>query len=129
MPATLPIVRRRLPRPDAPEPLRRRRAAVRVSSSPFWRRALNYLLVFAVVVLFVDALVGERGLLATTRAQRTADELNGRVETLREENRRLRETARRLKDDATTIELVAREELGLIRPGEILVVVKDLKTP
>jgi cell division protein FtsB len=126
MPATPPIVRPRVSRPDSPEPLRRRRT-LPGNSSPLWRRALNYLLIFAVVVLFVDALVGERGLLATTRAQRTADELTGHVDQLREENRHLRETARRLKEDATTIESVAREELGLIRPGEILVVVKDLK--
>ena len=33
-------------------------------------RALNYLLAFATVVLLVDALVGERGLVATTRARR-----------------------------------------------------------
>jgi cell division protein FtsB len=101
---------------------------VPVSASPIWRRALNYLLIFAVVVLLADALVGERGLVATTRARRVSDELGHEVETMRQENRRLRETARRLREDATTIESLAREELGLIRPGEILVVVKDLRS-
>jgi cell division protein FtsB len=94
---------------------------------PGWRRALNYLLVFAAVVLIVDALVGERGLVATTRARRTSDELATRVERLRRENAQLRETARRLKEDPGTIESVARDTLGLIRPGEVLVVVKDVK--
>jgi cell division protein FtsB len=83
--------------------------------------------VFALAVFLVDALVGERGLVATTRAQRVSVELESEVQRLRRENAQLRETARRLKEDATTIESKAREELGLIRPGEILVVVKDVK--
>jgi len=32
-----------------------------------------------------------------------------------------------LRHDLTTIELVARDELGLIRPGEILITIRDLK--
>jgi cell division protein FtsB len=78
-------------------------------------------------VLLVDALVGERGLVATTRAQRVSDELEGEVQRLRRENAALRDTKVRLSQDPTTIEMKAREELGLIRPGEILVIVKDVK--
>jgi cell division protein FtsB len=92
-----------------------------------WRRGLNFLLIFATVVLLADALVGERGLVATTRARRVAGDLTDKVERLRGENKRLRESARRLREDPTTIESLAREELGLIRPGEVLVVVKDRK--
>jgi cell division protein FtsB len=92
-----------------------------------WRRALNFLLIFAAVVLLADALVGERGLVATTRARRVAGDVADKVERLREENRLLREKAKQLRDDPTTIESLAREELGLIRPGEVLVVVKDRK--
>jgi cell division protein FtsB len=97
------------------------------SASPIWRRALNFLLVFATAVLLADALVGERGLVATTRARRSSDELVEKVDWLRRENRQLRDTIKRLREDPTTIESLAREELGLIRPGEVLVVVKDRK--
>jgi cell division protein FtsB len=128
MPATPVSLRPRGARPDAPEPLRRARVAPPAApASPLWRRALNYLLVFATVVLLVDALVGERGLVATTRARRSSVELTGKVQQLRAENARLREATRRLREDPTTIESVARRELGLIRPGEVLVVVKELK--
>jgi len=128
MPAPLETPRPRSNRRDTPEPLRRTRPAPapRVVFHG-WRRALNYLLVFAAVVLIVDALVGERGLVATTRARRTSDELATRVERVRRENAQLRETARRLREDPGTIESVARDTLGLIRPGEVLVVVKDVK--
>ena len=43
---------------------------------------------------------------------------------LQYENAALAETVRQLQQDAPTIENVARAELGLIKPGEILVVVK-----
>jgi cell division protein FtsB len=45
---------------------------------------------------------------------------------LRHENTQLHDTAERLRTDPTTIESLARETLGLIRPGEVLVVVKDV---
>jgi cell division protein FtsB len=127
MPAPPEIRRLRSVCPESPVPLRRRQVSLPAPSRSIWRRALNYLLLFAVAVLLVDALVGERGLVATTRARKASVELDTEVLRLRRENAGLRERARRLKEDPTTIESKAREELGLIRPGEILVVVKDVK--
>ena len=34
--------------------------------------------------------------------------------------------ARRLREDSTAIEEQARRELGLIKPGEVLFIVKDI---
>jgi cell division protein FtsB len=129
MPALPEVPRSRQTRGQSPVPLRRKQVHSPAPSRPLWRRALNYLLVFAIAVLLVDALVGERGLVATTRAQRVSDELDLEVQRLRRENAGLREQQRRLREDPTTIELKAREELGLIRPGEILVILKDVKPP
>jgi len=127
MPALPEVPRSRQTRGQSPAPLRRKQMQPSSSRRPLWRRALNYLLAFAVAVLLVDALVGERGLVATTRARRVSDELESEVQRLRRENGALRDTAHRLNTDPTTIEMKAREELGLIRPGEILVVVRDVK--
>lgn len=44
----------------------------------------------------------------------------------RAENSRLREDARRLREDPAAIEDIARRELGLIKPGEKLFIVKDI---
>jgi cell division protein FtsB len=129
MPALPEVPRSRQTRGQSAVPLRRKQLQSSAPSRPLWRRVLNYLLVFAIAVLLVDALVGERGLVATTRAQRVSDELDGQVQRLRRENAALREQQRRLREDPTTIELKAREELGLIRPGEILVILKDVKPP
>ncbi len=127
MPPTPESVRSRSRTASGPEPLRRSRIPATAPASPLWRKALTYILCFATVVLLVDALVGERGLVSTMRARNQAQELTTKVESLRRENRQLRESARLLREDRTTIEALARKELGLIRPGEVLVVVRDVK--
>jgi cell division protein FtsB len=81
-------------------------------------------LCFAACVLAVNALIGERGLSETLRARREFRNAVAELSRLQFENARLAETVRRLQQDAPTIEGLARAELGLIRPGEILVVVK-----
>jgi cell division protein FtsB len=83
--------------------------------------------VFVTLVLILDALVGEKGLLETVRASRRHRELTTSIERLRAENTQLREQVRRLREDPSTIESLAREELGLIRPGELLFIVRDAK--
>jgi cell division protein FtsB len=45
----------------------------------------------------------------------------------RVENEQLREQARQLREDPQAIEEIARRELGLIRPGEKLFIIKDVK--
>ena len=81
-------------------------------------------LCFAACVLAVNALIGERGLSETLRARRNFQSAVADLSRLQYENAALAETVRQLQQDAPTIEHVARAELGLIKPGEILVVVK-----
>jgi cell division protein FtsB len=84
-------------------------------------------LLFVTLVLVIDALVGEKGLLETVRARRQHQDLVASIDRLRGENARLREEARRLREDPSTIESLAREELGLIRPGEMLFIVRQAR--
>jgi cell division protein FtsB len=115
-------------RPAGPEPLRRKRVQPTPAPTPPWRRrALNYLLIFVVVVLVVDGLVGENGLMQRLRARESYQEQRLAFEALRQENQRLRGQIHRLREDPGTIEALAREELGLIRPGEILFMIRDVK--
>lgn len=79
--------------------------------------------------MIVDALVGDHGLLAMRRARRQYEELSASIARLRAENARLREEARHLREDPSAIEELARRELGLIRPGEKVFIVRDLKSP
>ena len=83
-------------------------------------------LLFVASVIVVDGLVGERGLLAILRARQEGEHLAATIAHQRFENARLREEARRLREDPTAIEEVARRELGLIKPGERVFIVKDI---
>lgn len=131
MPPAAEITLESQPRPrrsSGAEPLRRKRAALTASGTVRWRRALDYLLLFVTVVLVVDGLVGDKGLMDTIRARQESAELAAKVQQLREENRALLERARKLDKDPGTIEMLAREELGLIRPGEVLFILKDVRS-
>jgi cell division protein FtsB len=96
-------------------------------TSVFWRKPLQMLLVFVTVVLLIDALVGERGLVERMKAGRVYLEAQAQLEQIRQENARLLEEARRLKEDSSAIESLARKDLGLLRPGEVLFIIKDIK--
>ena len=88
------------------------------------RRRTRWLLIFVASMLVVNALAGERGLLARLTAGRAYGALTAGIADIRRENAGLREQIRRLREDPRAIEAVAREELGLMRPGERLFVVK-----
>lgn len=90
------------------------------------RKLVHWLLLFVASLIVVDGLVGERGLLAMLRARHEYDELSSTIARQRLENARLRDEARRLKEDPAAIEEIARRDLGLIRPGEKVFIVKDV---
>ena len=103
--------------------------ADQTSSLPRRRRGrvLRYLVVLVGCVLIVDALVGDRGFLAMLKARQQYRTLETSLARSRSENARLREQARELREDPDAIEEIARRELGLIRPGEKLFIVKDVR--
>ena len=108
------------------EPLRGKRAQPAApSGSPRRRRIVNALLIFSAVVLLVDALVGDTGFIQRMRAGRQVQEAEASLSTLKRQNAQMREYIQRLNEDPSLIEAVAREELGLIRPGELLFIVRD----
>ena len=123
-PAEIPIQHQRTRRKQRPDPLRRKPAETPPRSLRL-RKALNLLLLFVTVVLVVDALVGEKGFMETLRARREWAALADSVERLERENAMMREMARRLREDPAAIEEIARQELGLVRPGEVLFILKD----
>ena len=93
------------------------------------RGLVRLLLLFFAAVIVVDGLVGDHGVLAMLDARRRHDELAATIARQRAENAGLREEARRLREDPSAIEEIARRDLGLIRPGEKLFIIKDLTSP
>ena len=91
------------------------------------RRFWSHAVLFVACVALVNAVVGEKGLMETLRARKAYASAAAELTRLKRENAGLRDRVRRLRTDPATIEAVARGELGLVRPGEILVTIKDVK--
>jgi cell division protein FtsB len=108
------------------EPLRRKRAQpLAPTGSPRRRRIVNALLIFSAVVLLVDALVGDTGFVQRIRARRQVQDAEVSLAILKRQNAETRDYIERLREDSSLIEAVAREEMGLIRPGELLFIIRD----
>ncbi|MFA5907260.1 MAG: septum formation initiator family protein [Vicinamibacterales bacterium] len=101
--------------------------AVKATLASRGRRLLRHALVFFTLVIVVDAIAGEKGLLALLQARTEYAALERSLERARAENADLREQARRLREDPGAVEEQARRELGLIKPGEMLFIIKDVE--
>jgi cell division protein FtsB len=86
------------------------------------------LLLFAAAMV-VDALVGDQGLLARRREQHRYEDMAATLARTKAENTRRREEVQRLEHDPSTIEDAARRDLGFIRRGEKVFILKDLPSP
>jgi cell division protein FtsB len=76
-------------------------------------------LVLAILgVVVAAALLGDRGALHLWRLRTEVEAIHGEVRALEAENEQLARVIADLHDDPATIERIAREELGLVRPGE-----------
>lgn len=91
------------------------------------RRLLRHILILVTAVIIIDAVAGEKGLLALLQARRQYRILELSLEQARTDNAGLRDYARRLREDPKAIEEEARRELGLIKPGETLFIIKDIE--
>jgi cell division protein FtsB len=101
-------------------------ASVRAMIGRRGRRMARYALGFITIVLVLDAIVGEKGLVALLKARRDFHAVEDALQKSRQQNTQLREQARRLREDPTAIEEFARRELGLIKPGEKLFIIRDV---
>jgi cell division protein FtsB len=88
-------------------------------------RAVQYLIVFLGSVLVVDALVGDKGVLQMLKKRQELRLLDQDVEAARARNAQMRAEIDRLKTDPAAMEELARKDLGLIKPGEKLFIIRD----
>jgi cell division protein FtsB len=88
-------------------------------------RRVRTVLTFTAAALALNAFAGERGLLDLVRVRSQERRLTTAIGELRTQNAALRTEVQRLKEDPAMIEAIARRELGLLRKGEVLIVVKN----
>lgn len=94
-----------------------------------WRRYGRGLLVLAVAVLVVHDIFGTHGFLVMRRTRSEIRKVQADLDRLNKENADLDQQVKDLKTDPRVIEKIAREDLVLARPGEIIVKIPPSAVP
>jgi cell division protein FtsB len=89
-------------------------------SGRLWQAYGRHVLVIFVVVLLVHDVFGTHGFLAMRRKQDDIHKVSGVLDRLNKQNALLEQDVQDLKSDPETIRKIAREELGLAKPGEVI---------
>jgi len=84
------------------------------------RRYLPYGLGVLIILVCVYTIGGERGAIHLWRLRAEKAKLDEQNYYLQKENEALRQRISRLRNDNAYLEKLAREELNLVRPGEII---------
>jgi cell division protein FtsL len=92
----------------------------REQNPSFIRRNLRTILGFAILALTIHDIFGPHGFLAMRRTQLEIKQFSAEMQKLDKENQELADQVTSLKTDPRIIEQIAREDMGLARPGELI---------
>ncbi len=95
-------------------------------SIPQW---VVWLLGLALLALVVHDVFGEHGYLAMRHSRQELERQQQELQMLIEQNKKLAEEVKALKTDPRMIEKVAREQLKLARPGEVIYTLPESPKP
>jgi cell division protein FtsB len=93
------------------------------------RRHMRQILGLALFALLVHDIFGPHGFIAMRRTQKEIEEIREQIGKVNQENKSLTEEVNALKTDPKSIERIAREEMGLARPGEMIFKIPDSNKP
>jgi cell division protein FtsB len=77
-------------------------------------------LILVCVALIVHEIFGDHGYLALRRQKQRYQEMQQQIQQLQQDNQNLEKQIKSLKSDPQAIEKMAREQMKLARPGEII---------
>jgi cell division protein FtsB len=98
-------------------------------ATAFLRKNARQILGLALFALLVHDIFGAHGFIAMRRTQKQIEQVRERIGKLNDENKSLSNQVNSLKTDPKAIERIAREEMGLARPGEIIYKLPDSAKP
>jgi len=93
------------------------------------RRAFAGGLGFLVLVLLVTSFFGKKGLVELRSNRRLLASLQAELVLLEKEKARLERELVELRRNPRAVELEAREKLGLVKPGEVILVTPRGESP
>jgi len=85
-----------------------------------FRRNANYVLVLVCIAMLVHEVFGQHGLLALRQEKKEIENLRQQIQQLQHENEQLDKRIKALQSDPKAIERLAREQMRMARPGEII---------
>lgn len=105
-----------------------RRAAIKLGAVTWLVRKLReatrgrvtMILFIAMLGVFIHDVFGERGFLAMRRSQKEVQKLQQEIDKINADNSELAGQVKALKTDPKLIERMAREQMNLARPGEVI---------
>ena len=87
------------------------------------------LLGLLLLVMLVHDIFGTHGFLAMRRTQNEIKKVKADLDQLSKDNAKLEQETKDLKSDPRLIEKIARDDLGLARPGEIIIRIPEERQP
>lgn len=95
----------------------------------YLRKNARQILGLALFALLIHDIFGPHGFIAMRRTQREIDEIREQIGKINTENKSLTDQVSSLKTDPKAIERIAREQMGLARPGELIYKLPDSSKP
>ena len=92
------------------------------------QRNAIFVLVLLCVALLVHEVFGQHGFLAMRRQQKEVQTLQEQLQQLQQKNLELEKQINALRSDPKAIERVAREQMRMARPGEIIYTLPEKET-
>ena len=95
------------------------------------KRRFRWLALAGVIFLafLINEVVGNTGYMARREQVNQIQKLNDEIQQLQEENQHLTQRIQELRSDPVAIEEMAREQLHLGRPGEVVVTLSPEQLP
>ncbi len=94
--------------------------SAREQNPSFFRRNLRTILGLAILALTIHDVFGPHGFLAMRRTQLEIKQFSTEMQKLDKENQELSDEVTSLKTDPRMIQKIAREDMGLAKPGEFI---------
>ena len=98
-------------------------------AAAYLRQNARQILGLALLALLVHDIFGAHGFVAMRRTQKEIDQIRDQIGKLNAENKSLAGQVNSLKSDPKAIERIAREDMGLARPGEMIFKLPDPVKP
>ena len=93
------------------------------TQKPFFKRLLIFMASGIFLLFLAYGIFGDKGYLQLKKVELQNQKLRLEIEHVKDENQQMMLEIKALKTDPKTIEKIAREELGMVKPGEVKITI------